>query len=237
MKVTLATIAIYLTALGLAQDSAESPERGWAAHFSWSFDQFIADGLEQVSFPMNMANANHDDGFYFAQQFNFEDITDIGYIGLQPRKDNNSVSMIHAAFSSFQNGTTTSNKNCTEGADGGPGGSGFVEYYHWNVEGSGQNCEALPRTEVTFSIPTSKDAERGSLRPTTESGPCKGLVALQKSQVPDGWHFAAGFQNGTNEAATKIHIDAATQKLIDEYSKKAYEEWIKEHPEEAQGQN
>ncbi|GJJ74919.1 hypothetical protein EMPS_07277 [Entomortierella parvispora] len=88
---------------------------------NWSFKTAPADGLNDISFAFNMAKAPHKSGFYFAEQFNFKNVTDVGYTGLQPREDVNGKSVVHAAFSSFQAGTTTRHKNCHAGADGGPG--------------------------------------------------------------------------------------------------------------------
>ncbi|KAF9405850.1 hypothetical protein BGZ76_006466, partial [Entomortierella beljakovae] len=66
-------------------------------------------------------------GFYFAQQFNFKNIPSAGYTGLQPRPDSNGNNIIHAAFSSFQDGATSNHPNCYDGADSGPGSSCAVE--------------------------------------------------------------------------------------------------------------
>ncbi|KAG0268172.1 hypothetical protein DFQ27_007403 [Actinomortierella ambigua] len=78
-------------------------------------------GLSDISFPFNVANAPHRRGFYFAQQFNFQNISSVCYTGLQPQVDDNGKSVIRGVFSSFQDGTTTSHPNCSPGADGGPG--------------------------------------------------------------------------------------------------------------------
>ncbi|OAQ34199.1 hypothetical protein K457DRAFT_902139 [Linnemannia elongata AG-77] len=93
----------------------------------WSFAKAPVDGLKDITFPFNMAKAPHKSGFYFAQQFNFHGIEDVGYTGLQPREDQNGKSIVHAAFSSFQAGTTTKHPNCHTGADGGPGVSCAVD--------------------------------------------------------------------------------------------------------------
>ncbi|KAF9162096.1 hypothetical protein DFQ26_003870 [Actinomortierella ambigua] len=88
---------------------------------TWDFDQIPPTGLRDITFPINVANAAHKRGFYFAQQFNFQNIPHMGYTGLQPQADDNGNSVIRGVFSSFQNGTTTSHPNCGPGADGGPG--------------------------------------------------------------------------------------------------------------------
>lgn len=86
----------------------------------WSFSGAPSAGLDDVSFPINMQNAAHQSGYYFAQQFGFV-ASGGAYTGLQPRPDKAGSSIVHAAFSSFHNGTTTSHPNCRNGADGGPG--------------------------------------------------------------------------------------------------------------------
>ncbi|KAF9953193.1 hypothetical protein BGZ72_005618 [Mortierella alpina] len=94
---------------------------------TWKFDKVPSDGLADVTFPFNMAKAPHKRGFYFAQQFNFRNVKNVGYTGLQPRTDSNGKSVVHAAFSSFQGGTTSSHINCSDGADGGSGVSCSVD--------------------------------------------------------------------------------------------------------------
>ena len=64
-----------------------------------------------------MANAPQESGFYFAQQFNFNNVDEVGYCGVQPRAASDGNSIVHGVFSSFQNGTTTDNPNCSNGAD------------------------------------------------------------------------------------------------------------------------
>ncbi|KAF9386608.1 hypothetical protein CPB97_003546 [Podila verticillata] len=93
----------------------------------WKFSNAPADGLNDITFPFNMAKAPHKSGFYFAQQFNFHNVTDVGYTGLQPREDSRGKRVVHAAFSSFQAGTTTKHRNCSQGADGGAGVSCAVD--------------------------------------------------------------------------------------------------------------
>ncbi|KAI9236278.1 hypothetical protein MVEG_08328 [Podila verticillata NRRL 6337] len=94
---------------------------------NWKFSNVPADGLNDVTFSFNMAKAPHKSGFYFAQQFNFHNVAEVGYTGLQPREDSSGKSFVHAAFSSFQGGTTTTHSNCHQGADGGSGVSCAVD--------------------------------------------------------------------------------------------------------------
>ncbi|KAF9901565.1 hypothetical protein EC991_006013 [Linnemannia zychae] len=88
---------------------------------SWKFASAPSDGLDDVTFSFNIANAPHKRGFYFAQQFNFKNTPKVGYTGLQPQVDAKGKSVIRGVFSSFQGGTTTKHPNCHPGADGGPG--------------------------------------------------------------------------------------------------------------------
>jgi hypothetical protein len=75
-----------------------------------------------------MPNVPHVSGYYFAQQSAFQNLSDVGYTGLQPREDSSSgESIVHAVLSSFVAGITTSDPNCSEGTDGGPGVSCAVD--------------------------------------------------------------------------------------------------------------
>ncbi|KAG0223711.1 hypothetical protein BGW41_005422 [Actinomortierella wolfii] len=87
----------------------------------WKFQRAPADGLNDITFPFNLAKAPHTRGYYFAQQFNFHNTKEVGYTGLQPQPDKNGRAIIRGVFSSFQGGTTTNHPNCYLGADGGPG--------------------------------------------------------------------------------------------------------------------
>ncbi len=64
---------------------------------------------------------NRTSGYYFVENFNFVGVDTSGYTGLQPRPNQGGKQVLHAAFLSFINGTTTTDPNCHDGADGGPG--------------------------------------------------------------------------------------------------------------------
>ncbi|PKX99631.1 uncharacterized protein P174DRAFT_438080 [Aspergillus novofumigatus IBT 16806] len=68
---------------------------------------------------ISMATAPHETGYYFAQQLVFNGLSDVGYTGLQPRPDVPGSSIVHAVFSSFVPGTTSTDPDCHDGADGG----------------------------------------------------------------------------------------------------------------------
>lgn len=94
----------------------------------WSMGNVTSSGLKDITFPMAMPNSKHESGLYYAQQFPFIDAGGIGYTGLQPKADTANGSIIHAVFSSFAPGTTTTDlANCHDGADGGAGVSCAVE--------------------------------------------------------------------------------------------------------------
>ncbi|KAF7378416.1 Beta-glucan synthesis-associated [Mycena sanguinolenta] len=95
---------------------------------SWSVTNVPSTGLTDITFPLTIVEADHISGYYFAQQFGFVN-SSIGYTGLQPRPDADGKPVLHAVFSSFIDGSTTTDKNCAAGADGGPGVSCSFE---WN---------------------------------------------------------------------------------------------------------
>ncbi|KDR79861.1 hypothetical protein GALMADRAFT_62305 [Galerina marginata CBS 339.88] len=106
---------------------------------SWSVTNVPTAGLTDITFPITIVEADHISGYYFAQQFNFVGLADVGYTGIQPRPDSGGKAVLHGVFSSFVAGTTTSDANCSPGADGGPGVSCSVE---WNgVYGRKYNFE------------------------------------------------------------------------------------------------
>jgi hypothetical protein len=100
---------------------------GGMVGIGWSVDKVPEEGLKEISFPMDISSAPQVSGFYFAQQFGFVNLKDVGYTGLQPRDKVNGLPVIHGVFSSFNAGTTSDDPNCSEGADGGPGVSCAVE--------------------------------------------------------------------------------------------------------------
>lgn len=95
---------------------------------SWSIADVPSSGLKDITFPIAMPNVKHETGLYFAQQYGFVGADSVGYTGLQPRPDGPSGSVVHAVFSSFIAGTTsTDTEYCSDGADGGAGVSCAVE--------------------------------------------------------------------------------------------------------------
>jgi hypothetical protein len=87
-----------------------------------------ATGFEHITFPMTIVDADHFSGYYFAQQFTFGN-SSVGYTGLQPRPDSGGLPVLHGVFSSFVTGTTSTDPNCRNGADGGAGVSCAFEWH------------------------------------------------------------------------------------------------------------
>lgn len=88
---------------------------------SWSFTSSPAAGMQDVTFGFDVSKAAHKRGYYFANQFNFQNVADVSYTGVQPQDDQNGQAYMRGVFSSFQKGTTSSHPNCSDGADGGAG--------------------------------------------------------------------------------------------------------------------
>ncbi|XWX01300.1 hypothetical protein V2A60_009327 [Cordyceps javanica] len=120
-------------------------------HLGWEATNVPDSGLEDITFPMAMPNAPREEGYYFEQAVAFENVPEgmdptlVIYTGLQPRPDKNGKSIVHAAFSSFFPGTTTSDSNCYDTADGGPGvscaidvQSSYEDTYHLHIKVANQ---------------------------------------------------------------------------------------------------
>ncbi|OAA37348.1 hypothetical protein BBO_07730 [Beauveria brongniartii RCEF 3172] len=80
-----------------------------------------ATGLNDITFGFGVSEAAHRRGYYFANQYNFQNIQEVSYTGVQPQTDIDGKAYIRGVFSSFQNGTTSKHPNCSDGADGGAG--------------------------------------------------------------------------------------------------------------------
>lgn len=115
-------------------------------HLGWEATNVPESGLKDITFPMAMPNAPHEEGYYFEQAVHFENIPEgmdpnlVIYTGLQPRPDKNGKSIVHVAFSSFFPGTTSLDSNCYNTADGGPGvscekevESSYDDIYHLRI--------------------------------------------------------------------------------------------------------
>ncbi|GLI74641.1 hypothetical protein PoHVEF18_002885 [Penicillium ochrochloron] len=144
---------------------------------SWSVSGVPSTGLTDITFPIAMPNAKHNSGYYYAQQFSFNGQSDVGYTGLQPRPDSNGKSIVHAVFSSFISGTTTSDSNCTPGADGGPGVSCAIEVaatYDHGYLLKIQNTKGTTWTGTLVDSVTGTETHVGSYTLPSGSGGIKG---------------------------------------------------------------
>jgi hypothetical protein len=148
---------------------------------SWRVTNVPQNGLTDITFPFSIANSPHKTGYYFAQQFKFNGQPNVSYTGLQPRPDSKSNPVIHAVFSSFIKGSTTTDGNCHNGADGGPGVSCSVEF-----SGPYENAYQLEirNTEGTTWNGTLVDATTG------------GRVHVGSYTLPAGTHGIEGTQQG-----------------------------------------
>ncbi|KAF5856082.1 hypothetical protein ETB97_007882 [Aspergillus alliaceus] len=146
----------------------------------WSVSNIPSTGLKDITFPISIANAPHKEGFYFAQQYAFNGVSDIGYTGLQPRPDANGASIIHAVFSSFIPGSTSNDANCHDGADGGAGVSCAVE-----IEASYANTYhlAVKNTQGTTWTGTLVDTTSNTETHIGEYTLPSGTGGIKKSQV------------------------------------------------------
>ncbi|KAK1224187.1 hypothetical protein PQX77_012927 [Marasmius sp. AFHP31] len=146
----------------------------------WSVAQTPSSGLKDITFPINMANAAHVSGYYYAMQYNFVGLADVGYTGIQPRPDQNGQSIVHGVFSSFVDGTTTTDAQCTPGADGGPGvscaveiPSSYADTYNFIVNNTGGTTWAGTMVDTA----TGKETHIGSWTLPSNAG------GIQSSQV------------------------------------------------------
>ncbi|OAR01646.1 hypothetical protein LLEC1_07504 [Akanthomyces lecanii] len=88
---------------------------------AWQFSESPSGGMTEVTFGFGVSNAAHKTGYYFANQFNFENVANASYTGVQPQTDSNGQASIRGVFSSFEGGTTSDHPNCKNGADNGAG--------------------------------------------------------------------------------------------------------------------
>ncbi|KZZ88760.1 hypothetical protein AAL_07961 [Moelleriella libera RCEF 2490] len=98
-------------------------------HLGWEATNVPPSGLTDITFPIAMPKAPHEMDYYFEQAIAFQHAPEnrVIYTGLQPRPNRKGKSIVHATFSSFFNNTTTEDKHCSYGADGGPGVSCHID--------------------------------------------------------------------------------------------------------------
>jgi len=102
---------------------------------SWDIHNFLGNypsggRLTDITFRFIVHNETlHARGTYFAQQFYFdtpEENGGIAYTGVQPQPDKKGRQYLKAIFSTFIANSTSTDKRCSYGADGGPGVSCYA---------------------------------------------------------------------------------------------------------------
>ncbi|WVQ74759.1 hypothetical protein IAR50_004364 [Cryptococcus sp. DSM 104548] len=154
MKYLLSSVLAGLAATGLAAAQAGT---------DWNISNVPSSGLNDITFPFSFPNAPHETGFYFASQMQVVDGgTNVMYGGFQPRPDSSSgSSVIHSVFSSFINGSTTSDDNCGDGADYGPGVSCAYEFEVSSYSGTWTLVVTRPDSQSTTWSGAAVNAETG----------------------------------------------------------------------------
>jgi len=133
-KYTLAIIfASSLLALetnALAEEGNKNYVSAGNVSVSWAFNHFLGNypkggRLTDLTFRFTVNNETlHAKGAYFAQQFFFDNSGNEGnsaYTGLQPQPDKDGKQYLGAVFSTFIAKSKSTDKNCSDGADGGAG--------------------------------------------------------------------------------------------------------------------
>ncbi|MCX5213328.1 hypothetical protein OG689_29375 [Kitasatospora sp. NBC_00240] len=127
---TVQRCAITVTALASTfAISQPAFAAGGNVAIDWSIPDTPASGLTDITFPLTVnPDTAHQTGLYFAQEFGFKNTKKIGYTGLQPRPDSGGHERLHGVFSYFGAGVSSSDSNCSTGADGGDGVSCAVDF-------------------------------------------------------------------------------------------------------------
>lgn len=118
---------------GAAQTaSAAEPKStyGGNVRYEWEIPDAPKSGMTSLSMPITIhKDSAHVKSSYVSTEYSFTGQDNVGYMGLQPRADSaqGSARML-AVFSSFVPGTTSTDENCRDGADGGAGLSCSFEF-------------------------------------------------------------------------------------------------------------
>lgn len=103
-----------------------------SAYVDWSIPNAPKNGLTNITFPITVnIDTTQSWNTYYAQQFGFTNVPNsspdnplfpsIGYTGIIPLEQRLGHQRLSAKFSSFIAETKSSDPNCTDGIDGGPG--------------------------------------------------------------------------------------------------------------------
>ncbi|MFC0672732.1 DUF3472 domain-containing protein [Brachybacterium hainanense] len=112
-----------ITGPAQAAGTQEEQPFGGNVSYAWEIPGAPASGMTSLTMPMTIhEDSARIDGTYVAAQYNFTGQEHVGYMGLQPREDTpDGTPRLHGVFSSFIPGTTSTDPNCSDGADGGAG--------------------------------------------------------------------------------------------------------------------
>lgn len=142
------------------------------AALDWSVADTPAEGLTEITFPITIVEADHEEGYYYAQQYSFEG-TGMGYTGIQPVPDADGKTQLRVVFSSFTDGTTADDDNCSDGADGGEGVScklivnaTYDDTFNLEI----RNTEGTTWTGTVISSKTGVESHIGTYTLPAESG-------------------------------------------------------------------
>ncbi|PLN76998.1 hypothetical protein BDW42DRAFT_188323 [Aspergillus taichungensis] len=177
----------------------------------WDAENVPEEGLKDITFPIAIPHVTHESGYYFAQQYNFVGVKDVGYTGLQPRPDEkNGTSIMHGVFSSFVPGTTSDDPNCSDGADGGPGVSCAVEVpasYNYPYNLVIKNTEGTTWTGTMVNAVTKRAVHIGTYTLPAGSG---GIAGGQLGFIEDYMGHTSHGETCNEEPYTNVTFGAPT---------------------------
>ncbi|KAJ5115925.1 hypothetical protein N7456_000273 [Penicillium angulare] len=173
------------------------------AGIEWIISKTPSTGLKDITFPISLQNAPHEQGWFFAQQFKFngryQRINDVGYAGLQPLKDSGSSPVIRAVFASFIDGTTTNDKNCAELVDGRQGISCSVDI---KATYSNKQLIQIHNTDGTTWVATLIDSVTKARSPIGSWKLPDGAEGIQGSEIGFAEYYP--LSNGDHKTCSQI---------------------------------
>lgn len=98
-RAALSAIVTLFLLFAVFPTSASAQTFGGNVGFDWKIDNAPAAGLTDIIFSTKFnPDTAHVAGNYVADQFQFQNQNDVGYMGLQPRANQNGQQILHAAF-------------------------------------------------------------------------------------------------------------------------------------------
>ncbi|KAJ6785045.1 hypothetical protein PWT90_11086 [Aphanocladium album] len=153
---------------------------------SWSFDGSPTGGMQDVTFGFDVSRAAHRRGYYFANQFKFQNVD--SHIGgtkwrgtLRNARTGQSVVICEYVLPAGAGGIRNSQV-------------GFLEYFLANGN-SNFKCSDQFKTEVSYYYPTSNTAGAGTgkIPRPYEYGSCKGEQDFATTAGSNYWTINSGF--------------------------------------------